>query len=320
MDEPSRTLLRPLFPMERALWLTDRAFPTSVVVALHVTPHLDEGACRQALDRLQARHEVLRAGITASGRHPVFFRDAQYRPIELEVRPAGTSWLTVCTERLNGRVPSERAPLLDVVLVPDSASHGSVLVVRLHHSFVDGWVLTHLLGQLLDLIGGTAGEPEGLVDVGAAATPLQFGSLPAGPTLPSTLRRLLFLQFDVAIEDGAPVVTLNGAGSRSAMAGKAPGDDLPDWSFLKNSDGGTVLDFSFENQLVELEGGQQAVRMTYVGPTVPLLRTLRVSRPTTMPPFVAAALGVSGPIRLEPGDYPIDTEGAATINARLLGR
>lgn len=130
----------------------------------------------------------------------------------------------------------------------------------------------------------------------------------------------LFLQFDVAIEDGAPVVTLNGAGSRSAMAGKAPGDDLPDWSFLKNSDGGTVLDFSFENQLVELEGGQQAVRMTYVGPTVPLLRTLRVSRPTTMPPFVAAALGVSGPIRLEPGDYPIDTEGAATINARLLGR
>jgi hypothetical protein len=129
----------------------------------------------------------------------------------------------------------------------------------------------------------------------------------------------LFLQFEVGTEGGATVVTLNGAGNRSAGRGRAPGDDLPDWAFLTGRDGERVLDFSFENQLVELPDGQTAVRMTYVGPPVPLLRSLRVARPTTLPPFVARELGHSGPLQLEAGSYPIDTEGAATVRARLLG-
>lgn len=129
----------------------------------------------------------------------------------------------------------------------------------------------------------------------------------------------LFLQFEVGTEGGATVVTLNGAGNRSAGRGGPPGEDLPEWSFLRGRDGNAVLNFSFENQLVELSDGQKAVRMKYVGPPVPLLRTLRVARPTTLPPFVAAELGHSGPLQLQPGSYAIDTEGAATIAARLLG-
>ena len=132
-------------------------------------------------------------------------------------------------------------------------------------------------------------------------------------------RGRLFLQFDVGMEDGRPVVTLNGAGGRSTVKGLGRDARLPDWSFLKDRSGKPVMTHPFANQLVELPGGQPAVRMVYTGANVPLLHALKVARPVTLPPFLGKALGHDGPVQLQPGTYPVDEDAGVTIPANLLG-
>ena len=133
------------------------------------------------------------------------------------------------------------------------------------------------------------------------------------------VRGRLFLQFEVGAEGGRPVVTLNGAGGRSTVKGLGRNAELPDWSFLKDRGGKPVMTHSFANQLVELPGGQSAVRMTYTGPNVPLLHAMKVARPVTLPPFIGRALGHDGPVQFQPGTYRVDEDAGVTIPARLLG-
>lgn len=132
----------------------------------------------------------------------------------------------------------------------------------------------------------------------------------------------LFLQFGVAMKDGKPVVTLTGAGNRSQHSGAAPKkESLPNWPFLKSKDGSSVVEFSFENQLVQDEKGNQFVRMAYVGAPVPLISTLVIERPATMPPIVTEAFGVSGPIQFVPGTYQLDEKlKGFAVPVRVLGR
>ena len=130
----------------------------------------------------------------------------------------------------------------------------------------------------------------------------------------------LFLRFEVEAEGGHPMVTLNRAGGRSSLKQLNRAGKLPTWPFLQSGSGESVLNFAFRNQLVELEGGKTAVRMVYTGPDVPLLSAVEVGRPTTLPPFIGAALGHDGPVQLLPGTYAIDENVGVMIRANLLGR
>lgn len=125
----------------------------------------------------------------------------------------------------------------------------------------------------------------------------------------------LFLQFGVNMRQGQ--VVLNGAGARRQLEAL---QDLPNWSFLSSEEGEPVRTYPFSNQLVELAEGETAIRVRYTGRDVRLLRSLRVARNTTMPPFMGRALGHDGPIQWQRGTYPIDEDGGATVPVRLLGR
>ena len=95
--------------------------------------------------------------------------------------------------------------------------------------------------------------------------------------------------------------------------------ELPDLPFFERG-GAPVLDHGFRNQLVELEDGTPALRVQYTTSDTSLLRAVRVARHTTFPAFLGEALGHEGPIQLRRGTYPIEEDGAATIEVRLLGK
>lgn len=168
--------------------MTDERYPLSVVVAVRLTPAPSEDRVRQALLDLQARHGALRARIESAGRSPAFVHDGSAAGIPLEVRSDPSAWMDVCTERLNGRVPPDRAPLMDVVLLGEgAAAPGCRLVVRFHHAMVDGWVVGRLLTDLVHLLGRsdpqTVGAPE----------PLDIEAVERAPFRPSLAKRLGFL-------------------------------------------------------------------------------------------------------------------------------
>jgi hypothetical protein len=135
------------------------------------------------------------------------------------------------------------------------------------------------------------------------------------------VRGPLFMQFSVTVQGGSPALVLNGSDGRSRLGGAAPGAQLPDWPFLKSSDGQTVLDFHFDNQIGTDEQGNPVLRIRYTGVNVPLVRSLTVARPTTLPPFVSSAVGADGPIQLQQGTYRLDSRFPAfDIPIRVLGR
>lgn len=128
-------------------------------------------------------------------------------------------------------------------------------------------------------------------------------------------RGRLFLQFEMNARNGQ--ATLTGAGSRGQVDEM---QDLPNWPFLGRQDGAPILTHSFNNQLVELDDGENALRVRYTGADVPMLRSLQVQRNVTFPAFLGRALGHTGPIQLQRGTYPIEEDGGATVPVRLLGR
>lgn len=130
----------------------------------------------------------------------------------------------------------------------------------------------------------------------------------------------LYLQFSVSVQNGTPTLTLNGAGGRSRVAGSPPRENLPNWPFLKSKEGKPVLDFEFENQLVKDAQGNPALRVKYVGTSVPLIRTMIVARPSTFPPTVSSSVGADGPVQLQAGTYQVDAGSASfTIPVKVLG-
>lgn len=124
----------------------------------------------------------------------------------------------------------------------------------------------------------------------------------------------LFLRFQIDPRQGHAV--LRGAGPRKQVDEMRA---LPDLPFLSRG-GAPVLDHRFRNQLVETADGEVALRVQYTNSDTSLLRAVRVARNTTFPPFLSQALGHDGPIQLLRGTYPIEEDGAATIEVRLLGR
>lgn len=155
------------------------------------------------------------------------------------------------------------------------------------------------LGDEVDLALGISGYDDGDLEL----------ELKEGP------RGTLFLQFAIDARRGEAI--LNGAGGRRAVREMK---ELPNVPFLRSAEGDAVMTHPFSNQLVELEDGTTALRVRYTGRDVRLLRSLRVARTTTFPPFLGRALGHDGPIRLQRGTYPIEEDAGATIPVRLLGR
>lgn len=123
---------------------------------------LDPAHLRVALDRLQARHPLLRVRILP---HPrAHFADDERAPIPLRVAP-GAPWLSEAEEALNRPFPPDQAPLWRATLVPcpDGEEGEAVLILSHHHVLADARTAANQVRDLLRdascLLAGEAPPP-----------------------------------------------------------------------------------------------------------------------------------------------------------------
>ncbi|MBB5077490.1 non-ribosomal peptide synthetase [Nonomuraea endophytica] len=157
----------PLTPLQEGLLfhaLGDEADPYVVHTALDLRGPLDAGALREAAEELVRRHDNLRAAFThRRNGEPVQViattAAVPWREEDLTGRPESEAELVSARER-NTRFDLTAPPLLRFVLLRLAPEQHRLLVTN-HHLLLDGWSLTLLLRELIDLYGGA--EPPAAV-------------------------------------------------------------------------------------------------------------------------------------------------------------
>ena len=148
------------FAQER-LWFVEQLFPGSPAYnlcrALCLTGQLEVAALKRSLNRIVARHEVLRTCFLQRAGSP--FQQV-LETLELDLPLIDLSELTseqrrqqshrISTAEANRGFELSRAPLLRALLIKE-ADQDHVLVVTMHHIISDGWsigVMVRELGEI----------------------------------------------------------------------------------------------------------------------------------------------------------------------------
>lgn len=162
---PAGATSRRLVGLERAMCITDEHTPFNVVAVLRIEGELPAAAVRDALDRLQQRHRLLRAGIAKEGDGYAFrFEVAGPIPLATRDRPAGDGWIEAAQDELHRRLDLAKGPLARCLYL--CGPSGGDLVVTLHHAILDAASAVHFFGELLALCAGVA-PPDGDADLSA---------------------------------------------------------------------------------------------------------------------------------------------------------
>lgn len=184
---PARTAQRrgPLSPAQERLWFLSLLQPNdpayNVPGALRLTGNLDVDALRRALDHVTERHEALRTRIVDEGGVPEQVVGTAGLAFEHVPYPEARSDQAALARRLRelGRVAVDprqgpgRCTLLEV------SAREHVVVLVLHHLFIDGWSLAILFDELSRSYALEAGfETEAGADptVSAALQPLEVAA------------------------------------------------------------------------------------------------------------------------------------------------
>lgn len=131
----------------------------------------------------------------------------------------------------------------------------------------------------------------------------------------------MYVQFkmDNAWKTGRPGLVLNGIkGNSSFSNGMSPrnylndekrrGNSGKDFSdFMKDKRGNNVSSYSFRQALVEERSGKTYMRMSYSGPAMEMIQTLRIPRPVTIPAHVSRQFIPKGIIQFQPGTVAFDS-------------
>ncbi|RYZ35944.1 MAG: amino acid adenylation domain-containing protein, partial [Myxococcaceae bacterium] len=157
-----RTSAPPLSFAQQRLWFIDQLAPgTSLYnmpLPLRLTGVLDEGALRQSLDALMARHESLRTTFRVEAGQPVQHIHAE---ATVPFESVDLTGITETTEReadakrrglAESRRPFnlEQGPVIRALLMKLGAEE-HVLVVHVHHIVSDGWSLGVLVREMTAL-------------------------------------------------------------------------------------------------------------------------------------------------------------------------
>ncbi|WP_182905608.1 non-ribosomal peptide synthetase [Microbispora sp. H13382] len=189
-----RTEALPLSSAQRRLWFMDQLSPGSamfnVSVALRFSGPLRLDLLAQSVRRLFLRHEALRTVFTAADGEPV----QRIRPdVEVDLTPVplpcagpGDADLEPVLREAAARPFSlERGPLARAqVFGRDPADH--VLLLTVHHSVCDGWSMSVLVDELLELYSAAvAGREASLKPL-----PLQYADYAAWEARPERAAEL----------------------------------------------------------------------------------------------------------------------------------
>jgi hypothetical protein len=154
---------------ETAETLTDAAAPFNVVGVVEIEPGIGPIGLREALDRAQRRHPLLRAKIVDDdGGFAYDLDDVPPIPLEIVDRKGDDHWLRVAETELNRSFDIATGPLARCSLLTDGSGAGaSELVVCFLHTIIDGTSAVNLVREILEAwdaaaAGRSMGEPQAL--------------------------------------------------------------------------------------------------------------------------------------------------------------
>jgi hypothetical protein len=147
--------MRALSGAERQIWLLGHCAPFNMALLLEVDAPAEapaEDALREALDRVQARHPLLRAAVRLTGRGPALVETD--RPVPVEVL-RGHAVDEALSEALSTRLAVEDGPLVSARLIPAEGG-GWALILVFDHTASDGTSALAVLRDLAQALGLTA--------------------------------------------------------------------------------------------------------------------------------------------------------------------
>jgi hypothetical protein len=148
------TSLRPLGALEHLFWLMDRNHPAHFIVVASISGYTAVENWRPALDAVQRRHPLLRAGISVNGSGmPEFYEDTGSKiPLRILDGTLG-NWESEVEKEKAAAFSWEQPPLVRCVLVhkPNEA----FLIVASHHSVADATGIVFVIRDILEALSGS---------------------------------------------------------------------------------------------------------------------------------------------------------------------
>jgi len=160
---------RPLGIFETAETLTNAAAPFNVVGVIDFSSAIGSTGLREALDRAQRRHPLLRARIVEiDGGFAYDLDGVPPIPLEIVERTGDDHWRRVAETELNRAFDLEKGPLMRCTLLIDgSGTNATELVLCFLHTIIDGSSAVSLVREILvaweaEAAGRSPGTPESL--------------------------------------------------------------------------------------------------------------------------------------------------------------
>ena len=160
MRDEKLSRIYPLTPMQEGMlfkYLSDpKAWAYKIVTVFELNVMPTEEQLTAALERLTAKHEVLRTSIIYDGvkkpRQAIVERSIRPEMVDLSrVKNKDKSVRNLRTQMLNDAFELQRKPLFQVVCAKKS-KFGCYILVAVHHIIVDGWCIGLYTGDLFSFL------------------------------------------------------------------------------------------------------------------------------------------------------------------------
>ncbi len=153
--QPAAPVLRALDPAERYFWLLGHVANMNLVMLAELECRVEPADLRRALDALQRRHPLLRAGVEVRDGEPVFVEAAAEIALGDPTAPGDGASFRSLVERPF----AASGPLARCVYAPAAGEDRSTVALVVHHALVDARAGVRALQHMLGWIDAGDGGP-----------------------------------------------------------------------------------------------------------------------------------------------------------------
>ena len=168
---------------ERRITTLERIFAWSpyaiVAVVARIKGNISETMLKNAVSKVQQRHQNLRVRIHEDENHTLWFTSDGVKnlPVEIVARESDEQWMEVYHETCKIPFKFEERPSIRFILV--QSPEKSELIIMSHHIICDGMSLAYIAKDLMVHLG----DPDKEVEVLPNPVPVDIGNLPKGVSM-----------------------------------------------------------------------------------------------------------------------------------------
>lgn len=164
---------RRISPVERIFMRSPYALVTMVV---RIKGNISENMLKDAVKKVQKRHQNLRVRIQDAPDHTLFFTSEEVKdiPIEIISRESNEHWIRAYHEKSMIPFEFDQRPAIRFLLV--QSPQISELIIMCHHLLCDGLSLAYLARDIMTYLG----NPDCKIEVLPDLAPIDLNNLPKG--------------------------------------------------------------------------------------------------------------------------------------------